>query len=230
MTMDPGKLQRLVELVGRFTRDIEWLDLGGHAVGEALLGMAVDQMVTEQRTLADVTTITRACWDRARHARIMQGESAPPEATAVNRTEHTLVVGARVTGAGDARVVGVTWCAACERVNGHDELGVCQRCTGPLAVLRVPLADVVRVLEQQNLVVAGPASELTLDQLTFLILLLGQLACPLAPANFVMGVGIGNLIRQGLPRQDILDCAEETIETTVAGLSNAPPEQRTMLS
>lgn len=231
MTFDPNKLERLVELVRRFTTDVEYLGLGDQAVGEALLGMAVDQMVHEQRTLGDVTTLARTCWDRARYARVSNGEPAPEEVTPVDRTEHTMVVGPRVTGAGDSRVVGVTWCAACERVNGHDDLGVCQRCTGPVAELRVPLADVIAVLEQQNLSVAGPAAELSLVQTTLLILLLGQLAYPLAPANFVMGVGIGNLVKQGLPRQTILDCAEETIDTTEAGLASTPiEEERTMLS
>lgn len=226
---DETTLARVNELVGRFVVDLG-AAVGEGKAGEALLGVALDHLVEEGWALDDILSVASGCFDRGVTMRELDGRR-PPDPGAPPPTDAQIVVGRRVTGEGDGRVVGVTWCAGCERINGHDDLGVCARCVGPVAALRVPLADVARVLEAQDLFVAGPASALGMEEMAVAMLRLGQLSYPLAPANYVLGVGVGALARHGESRETVLDCAAASFDASVAIIdAGGVASERTMLS
>lgn len=216
-TQDPAALMQLAELVTEFAGRVNTL-FGEACVGEVLLAMSIDHLAGEGKTIHDIHSLSTGCYQRCLN--VMEGLGQKVTETQRHMgIQGDATAGRRVSGEGDARFVGVTWCRECSRVNGHDDLGVCGRCVGPVEQLRVPLSDVCQSLDAQGLAVVAPISEVPQDEVVRLILTLGQYCYPLAPANFVLGVGIGFLMRHGSSRDDIDDCVEATVESVTAVLA-----------
>jgi hypothetical protein len=113
----------LAELVGEFAVSVQNL-VGETAVGEVLLGIAVDHLVCEGKTIHDMVSIATGCYQRAHTVAEVLGRETPEIVRHAGMVGEA-IAGRRVSGENDARVVGVTWCRACQRINGHDDLGVC---------------------------------------------------------------------------------------------------------
>ena len=225
-TQDPALLMQLAETVTRFAQEVNTL-FGEQCVGEVLLAISIDHLAGEGKTIHDIHSLSTGCYERC--LRVMEGlGQTVPETQRHMGIQGDATAGRRVSGDGDSRFVGVTWCRECRRVNGHDDLGVCARCVGPVDELRVPLTDVCKSLEAQSLAVVAPIGEVPQDTIVRLILTLGQFCYPLAPGNFVLGVGIGFLMRNGASRDDIDDCVEttiESVETMLAAERGQTPEE-----
>jgi hypothetical protein len=216
-THDPSALLELAGLVTEFAGRVNTL-FGEACVGEVLLAMSIDHLAGEGKTIHDIHSLSTGCYQRC--LTVMEGLGKEvPETQRHMGIQGEATAGRRVSGDGDDRFVGVTWCRECRRINGHDDLGVCGRCVGPIDELRVPLRDVCASLERQGLSVVAPISEVPEMQVCQLILTLGQYCYPLAPANFVLGVGIGYLMRHGSSRDDIDDCVAATVESVEALLA-----------
>lgn len=211
---DPAYLFELAKLVTAFAQEVNTL-FGEGCVGEVLLAMSIDHLAGEGKTLHDIHSLSTGCYERALNVMRGLGQEVPETARHMGIAGDA-TAGRRVSGEGDARFVGVTWCRECSRVNGHDELGVCGRCVGPVDQIQVPLSHVRQSLEGQGLTIIAPISEVPELEVCRLILTLGQFCYPVAPANFVLGVGIGFLLRTGYSRQDVDECVAATVDSVEA--------------
>jgi hypothetical protein len=205
------QIEGLAALVSTFSKGIAEV-FGEGRSGEALVGIATDLLVHEGKSLEDAVSLVTGCYQRAV---TLHGQTVAEGSQTVMRQGFGF--GRRVTGEGDARFVGVTQCRDCQLVNSHDDLGVCRSCIGPLEVLRVPLADVAQALGNQGLTVVGPSSELSSEDLCAIVLLAGEICYPIAPADFVMGIGIGRLLSLGRGRDHVLEVAMATIDSVLGG-------------
>lgn len=210
--MSPEHTEKLMEAVTVFSDRIHEV-FGDGQVGQGLLGIAVEHMLSEKLPLSEVLRLAELSY---RQSAALYQRLAPelgPEREPEVRVTEGYAFGRRVTGVGDDRSVGVTYCVACKLVNSHDDLGVCKRCVGPLEALRVPIGDVALVLGQQGgMSIVGPANDLSSVELAGGMLSLAQACWAVSPETYLLGVALGRMVRLGYDRDGI----EEIVTTTVS--------------